>query len=85
MISGSASASSSSSIVRNESASEDLLSAGLAEPSEASWIQALILRENSRLRRNSARARRCSDVSTKGCRRPRWSYCTVLAAAAQGE
>jgi hypothetical protein len=98
MISGSGSDSSSSSIVRKESVSDDLDSDGLREPysavsshmdsfaeeglrrtSECEFsIQALILRENSRLRRNCVRARRCSDVSTKGCRRPLLSYWTVL-------
>lgn len=80
MISGSED-SSSSSIVRKESVSDDL-DPELCE--EESWIQALIRRENSRLRRNSARARRCSDVSTNGCNLPLWSYWTVVCTA-QGE
>lgn len=52
---------------------------------EESSNQAEMRRENSRLRKNSIRARLCSDVSTNGCNLPRWSYCTESSVAAHGD
>lgn len=86
------SASSSSSIVWRESVSDD---EDLSEPvreldSDVSGLEessshAEIRLENSRLRRNSKRARRCSDVSTYGWSLPLWSYCTVSSGELHGE